>query len=251
MTNILKLYCRNRPLFLSLLRAKEAELYQQQLPFKKPVLDFGCGDGFFAKTVFKKIDAGLDVEDSRIEQTKGLGVYKSIVVYDGRDIPFPDRYFSTVVSNCVLEHLPDLKKTLQETYRVLKPGGKVIVTVMTDNWEKYLWGGKMFGEIYSSWFRRKQVHLNLLSVKEWGKIFIKSGFKVEHAQGYMGKEGSVLMEVTHYFSLPYLLNYLIFKKWVLLPIIPFFLAKFLYDHFFNKPVALEKGSAVFFVLWKK
>ena len=251
MINFLKEYFLNRPLFLAFIRAKEAEIYQKYLPFKKPVLDFGCGDGFFAKTVFKKIDIGLDVEESRIKQSKNIGVYKKIVVYNGKKIPFPDNFFSTIVSNCVFEHLPNLENTLQEINRALKPGGTAVVTVMTDNWEKYLWGGKIFGNLYLNWFRKKQKHLNLLSAEKWEKIFSKSGFKVEYAQGYMGKEGAVLMEITHYFSLPYLLSYLVFKKWVFLPIMPFFLTQFLYNYFFNKSVSLEKGSAIFFILWKR
>jgi ubiquinone/menaquinone biosynthesis C-methylase UbiE len=41
---------------------------------------------------------------------------------DGR-LDFPDGYFDVVVSNQVLEHVPDLEAVLDEIDRVLKPGG--------------------------------------------------------------------------------------------------------------------------------
>jgi len=54
------MYLLERPLFLAVLLAKEAELYQSRFPLKHPVLDVGCGDGFFAWIAFRKtkIDVG-------------------------------------------------------------------------------------------------------------------------------------------------------------------------------------------------
>ena len=43
--NYLSIYLRHRPLFLSLIRAKEAAMFQKFLPLKRPALDVGCGDG--------------------------------------------------------------------------------------------------------------------------------------------------------------------------------------------------------------
>jgi len=45
------------------------------------------------------------------------------VVYDGRNIPFPDGHFDAVVSQEVLEHVEDIEYSLVEIARVLKPGG--------------------------------------------------------------------------------------------------------------------------------
>jgi len=41
-------------------------------------------------------------------------------------MPFEDASFQTVISNSVLEHIPDLDAVLLETARVLKPGGMFI-----------------------------------------------------------------------------------------------------------------------------
>jgi len=46
---------------------------------KKPLLDFGSGDGFFASTIFNKkgIDVGLDVLSSRINESPQTNIYKN------------------------------------------------------------------------------------------------------------------------------------------------------------------------------
>ena len=85
----LKLYLQERPVFLSLIRAKEAQLFQKYLPLRKPILDYGCGDGFFASVTLGKkgltriesefsqiksgsvrIEVGLDMKNSRIGEAE-------------------------------------------------------------------------------------------------------------------------------------------------------------------------------------
>ena len=51
------------------------------------------------------------------------------VVGDVMDMPFQEGAFDTVVCNQVLEHVPQPKKVIAESYRVLKPGGHLICTV--------------------------------------------------------------------------------------------------------------------------
>ncbi|OGG13467.1 hypothetical protein A2773_00485 [Candidatus Gottesmanbacteria bacterium RIFCSPHIGHO2_01_FULL_39_10] len=250
----LKTYLRERPLFLSLIRAKEALLYQKYLPLKKPILDVGCGDGFFAKVAFGKkyIDVGLDVEDSRVEEAKNLGVYKKIVIYDGQKIPFPDKYFSTVVSNSVLEHVSDLDIVLKEIYRVLKPGGLFITIVMAKPWEENLFGAKLLGDFYKKWMRRKQVHVNLLKKEEWDNEFRKAGLKIGETVGHLTPISCRWIDLLHYISIPSLLSYKLFGKWVLFPdlaknIYPLkYLAKIVSEN-----VPSEKSGAIFYVLKKR
>lgn len=46
------------------------------------------------------------------------------------NLPYPDKYFDTVISISVIEHIssPDDKKVLRQMWRVLKPGGQLILT---------------------------------------------------------------------------------------------------------------------------
>src|SRR3989338_4913310 len=216
--NYLREYLRNRPLFLSVLRAKEAYIYRNYLPFKKPVLDYGCGDGFFAKVAFGgKIEVGLDIRESRIRETKENGIYEKVIVYDGKVIPFKKNYFKTVVSNSVLEHVGDLDKALTEINRVLKLNGKFLATVMTKKWEDYLWGAKILGGIYKTYMRKKQVHVNLLTKRQWDEKFRVAGFKIKKNVGHLDRNTCGLIDLLHYVSLPSLMTYRLFDKWVIAP----------------------------------
>lgn len=256
LVDFLKAYLCERPLFLSLLRAKEAALYQKYLPLKHPILDFGCGDGFFAKVAFghhrltRIIDVGLDIKESRMEEARKLNIYKKIIVYDGKRIPFPNEYFSTVISNCVLEHVPDLNLVLNEISRVLKPGGLFITTVATKNWEEYLLGNIFFGDLYKKWMRRKQQHFNLLRDEVWTDVFTKRRFTIEEKTGYLNKKAVQLIDLFHYLSLSSLLTYRLFDRWVIwknkFKIIPL-------DWFINllsSEVKVKEGGNVFFTLVK-
>jgi ubiquinone/menaquinone biosynthesis C-methylase UbiE len=244
-------YLEHRPLFLSLIRAKEAELYHKYLPLKGSVLDVGCGDGFFAKTVFHHINVGLDVKNSRIIEADKQGVYQKIITYDGNIFPFKSNLFSTVISNCVLEHIPNLPKLLSEIYRVLKPGGTLLTTVMAKPWEDYLFGSKIIGNRYQGYMRKTQVHLNMLSKAEWDKQFIQSGFKVGSSIGYLNQSASQIVDICHYISIPSLICYKLTGLWVIHPtfgkVYPVnYLAKM-----FSQPVDAKRSGAIFYELEKK
>jgi ubiquinone/menaquinone biosynthesis C-methylase UbiE len=240
-------YLKGRPLFLSLIRAKEAALFHDYLPLKSPVLDVGCGDGFFAKTVFGRLDVGLDVADSRIKEAENTGAYGKLIVYDGRKFPFPDRTFATVVSNCVLEHIPDIKLLISEMHRVLKPGGKALLTAVAKPWEDNLFGAMLLGNSYKGYMQRKQVHINMFTSDKWREIFKKSGFKITKTTGYVPERMVKLIDVSHYLSLPSLVSYKLTGKWVLLPNLNIYPADRLADDI-SPNVAPDKSGAVMFEL---
>lgn len=54
---------------------------------------------------------------------------KAMIEMDIQKIQFPENFFDLIIYNHVLEHIPDDRKAMREFYRVLKPGGLVILTV--------------------------------------------------------------------------------------------------------------------------
>jgi SAM-dependent methyltransferase len=86
------------------------------------VLDVGCGLQPYrpfldpARTEY----TGVDREGPLCNPT---------VVGDAENLPFPDHHFDVVFSNQVLEHVVDPKRALQEAVRVLRPGGRLILSV--------------------------------------------------------------------------------------------------------------------------
>lgn len=249
-------YLQKRPAFFSLIRPIEADLiYKNKKLLGKKILDFGCGDGFFADLIFqsKEISVGLDVFQSRIDEALDKKAYKSIKKYDGVKIPYSNATFDGVFSNSVLEHTPDLKGNVREIARIIKKNGYFLTTVMTQNWEKHLIGGKIFGELYRSWLRRNQEHLNLLTPQEWAKAFEKEGFVVEKSVGYLNQKTSGILEIWHYLSTPSLLSSFFFKHWVLWKNWYLFLSLHKVFEGINKKsfVNTRNAASIFFILKKK
>ena len=85
------------------------------------VLDIGCGNKPY-QPLFDKAASyyGCDVIQSSEHNVDLLCL--------STDIPLPDESFETVFSTQVLEHVEDHLAMLKEAYRLLKPGGKVIVS---------------------------------------------------------------------------------------------------------------------------
>lgn len=246
-------YLEYRPMFLATIRVPEAVLFTKNISLlKNPVLDFGCGDGFFAETVFdgNRIDIGLDIENSRSLKIKDKMIYKKVVFYDGEKIPFADNRFQTVISNCVLEHVTNINAAVKEIYRVLKPGGYFLTSVMADKWNDYQFGKKIFGESYTNHMKTSQVHLNLFSFKKWSKLFISSGFKIYSVTGYLDRQYSQFLDVAHYLSLPSLISYKLFETWQPFPR----LTNILWNKFIAKRIKTDirpkKSAALFFCLKK-
>ena len=52
---------------------------------------------------------------------------EKLSMMDGQLLAFPDRYFDVVLLNLILSVVPDGKKALEEAWRVLRPGGRVVV----------------------------------------------------------------------------------------------------------------------------
>ncbi len=209
-------YLENRPSFYAYIRPQEAFLFYERIhKMKGPILDFGCGDGFFASTIFKKrfIDIGLDLPSSRIKESIPTYMYKKLQVYDGTTIPFKSGTFRTIISNCVFEHVPNIKKSVTEMCRVTKKNGYLMTTVMCSPWSDNLCGGKLFGKAYIHLFNRIQHHDSLFSKKEWTTLFKKSGYEIVEAIDYLYELSSQKTELHHYSSIFSLITYTFFKRW--------------------------------------
>lgn len=88
------------------------------------LLDFGCGERPYRSLFDVEKYIGLDYENpGHNHQNENIDVF-----YDGKNIPFDDKYFDSVLCTEVLEHLFDIDHTLEEINRVLKKGGKLLVT---------------------------------------------------------------------------------------------------------------------------
>ncbi|WP_439657263.1 class I SAM-dependent methyltransferase [Lentzea sp. HUAS TT2] len=97
------------------------------------ILDAGCGAGPLLAALRDRgaIVSGVDVSAGMLEQARlRLGAGADLRVADLADpLPFPDAEFDDVIASLVLHYLRDWGPPLAELRRVLRPGGRLIVSV--------------------------------------------------------------------------------------------------------------------------
>ena len=110
-----------------------------QIGLKKPagrLLDIGAGTGkllgaFLKKGSFKYA-LGLDLCESMLEKAKKeAGANTFLTCADGTALPLKDKSFDLAVSAFTLRSIPDLSKFFSELYRVLAPGGRIVMLELT------------------------------------------------------------------------------------------------------------------------
>ena len=100
------------------------------------VLEIGAGTGFF---IINLAQAGLvhepfatDISPGMVDVCLRNAVAVGITnmkarAADAERLPFEDNYFDLVIGHAVVHHLPDVEAAFREAYRVLKPGGALVI----------------------------------------------------------------------------------------------------------------------------
>lgn len=112
-------------LHLTSLRSERLRMVLPEL--RGRVLDIGCGDNMLLKLYGQKgskdsqTSVGADIHQWTPD------VFK---IRSSAALPFEDGYFDTICYIACLNHIPERAEALQEARRVLRPGGRLIITMI-------------------------------------------------------------------------------------------------------------------------
>lgn len=162
-------------------------LYEQQLrriiecvdgPNPLHILDVGCGDGTLMRALPPRHQViGVDLALSRLRASgAGAGQNRSSLVVDAHWFPFRTGQFDRVVLAELIEHLPDPEQAMAEAWRVLKPGGRAVVST-----PGALYHLANIGEWYT------HQHLQLFSPQSLHTLVGRGGFRIRRAW-YIGAD---------------------------------------------------------------
>jgi SAM-dependent methyltransferase len=242
----------------AILRAVECK-FMGRVPLRGPVLDIGCGDGHFASIAYDRlpIDVGIDVMSRDLpEAAARTDVYRHVMFASATALPYSDGAFNTVISNCVIEHIPDNAAVLREIARVLRSGGLFATTLPSEHYPEYLLGATALrkvgmgrlGEGYGRFFNHISRHHHVHSPAEWRTRLETAGLDVVEQTYYFSPAAHRRFDLSHYLGVPQLISKRLLGRWVLFDWQPRLWERWLRSYY-EEP--LPESGAYQFVLCRK
>lgn len=137
------------------------------------LLDVGCGGGIFLHRMHRLgwSTTGLDFDPKAVENAKSrYGSVLTVLHSDLAGARFSNDSFSAITMSHVIEHVPDPVALLTESRRILKPGGRLVVT--TPNIHSH--GHEMFRDCW--WGLDSPRHLQVFSSTALRECAGRAGF---------------------------------------------------------------------------
>ncbi len=153
-------------------------------------LELACGNGTYSKVLVKNAESltATDFSDEMVAETKRrLKDYPSIKIEKANcfALPYADNTFDTVFMANLLHIIGNPEKAVAETYRVLKPNGRILVIDFTKKGMKFFDQIKMLNKFLKYYGKPKEGQ-NVDDVKLI-KFFKEAGFDVEFSKIIGGK----------------------------------------------------------------
>ncbi len=143
-----------------MLRREMARLTRPQA--EECLLDLGSGTGDLANEILRKFPSKHHAADFSLEMMTATNNWQDIkrAAADALHLPFADASFDLVTSGYLVRNVIDLDTALSEQFRVLKPGGRVLILDMTKPRSNLLAPDQLFckDHPFTGWTFQPQPH---------------------------------------------------------------------------------------------
>ncbi|MGA9411662.1 MAG: methyltransferase domain-containing protein [Roseobacter sp.] len=122
---------------------QRAEIMRLLSPSRgETILELGSGNGILVREMLEAVGpkgrvVGLDTSDAILEMARHICPEGEFLFGDAQDLPFDDATFEAVVAAQLFCFLDEVDRAIAETYRVLKPDGRLLV--LDTDWDSLIW----------------------------------------------------------------------------------------------------------------
>jgi len=136
------------------------------------LLDVGCGTGAILEAAKMRgwHASGVDVSERIVQHCREKGCDSHVVV--GHELPFEDGSFDVVTAWSVIEHVADVRASLAEWRRLLRPGGVLVV----DTSDALCWKVRLLGARYRRFWSPH--HSYVFTPENLGRLMEQAGFEL-------------------------------------------------------------------------
>lgn len=113
-----------------------------QLQPGESILDVGTGNGIFSREMLEIVGetgqvTGIDGSETMVTMASEICPGGTFLQGDAVDLPVESGVFDVVTASQVLCFVPDVARAVSEMFRILKPGGRLIV--LDSDWGSLVW----------------------------------------------------------------------------------------------------------------
>ncbi len=139
---------------------------------EEKILDIGCGSSRIILDLPAAV--GLDILENKLRWLRPR--HRLLVRGSCEQLPFRDRGFAAVINSEVIEHIPDTPEVLAEMWRVLQPGGMLILG--NPDYGRWLWWvlESIYGKVLPGGYAHE--HITHFTNEELSQRLRVAGFEV-------------------------------------------------------------------------
>ena len=150
------------------------------------VLDAGCGPGFYTRELLDRgaVVTAFDPSPAFVGQARKRSGGRADIRRLDLELPMPeldDSSFDRIVLALVIHHITNRNVALSELHRVLKPGGRLVVSTIHPGADWANHGGSYFDRelVEETWQQDWQVRYWRQPLGDWCREFTDAGFLIE------------------------------------------------------------------------